>query len=165
MVSSTETEEDAAAPGQVAGRFGVYGGRYVPETLVAALFARPEIEVATLCTPVEAEEAQAASACKVVMDAGGEALYFSRAPIPFPREGAPGYMKHLGYYAYSRRALNAFHGWPPAPLEQVERLEQLRFLHHGVGIAVAETPFNTIGIDTAEDLAAVEARLSGGGAG
>ena len=133
------------------------------DTLVEALFARPEIEVATLCTPVDAAEAQAVSACKVVMDASGQALYFSRAAIPFPRDGEARYLKHLGYYAYSRRALESFHRWPPAPLEQVERLEQLRFLHHGVEIAVAETPFNTFGVDTAEDLAAVEAALRAAG--
>lgn len=125
-------------------------------TLVAALFSQPEIEVASLYTPVPAEEAQAASACKVVMDLSGRALYFSRAAIPFPREGQPQYRKHLGYYAYSRHALRQFHAWAPTELENYERLEQLRFLAHGVPIAMAETPHNTIGIDTPEDLAEVE---------
>jgi len=135
------------------------------DSLVEALFARPETEVASLYTPISSAEAQAPSACKVVMEANGLALYFSRAPIPFPREAVPRYCKHLGYYAYSRAALEAFHGWPPAPLEDVERLEQLRFLHHGVRIAMAETPFNTIGIDTAEDLATAEAVLRQANAG
>ncbi|HXE30835.1 MAG TPA: 3-deoxy-manno-octulosonate cytidylyltransferase [Terriglobales bacterium] len=128
--------------------------------LVTALFRSPEIEVASLFTPVEAGEAQPPSACKVVVDAAGWALYFSRAPIPYPREGQPRYRKHLGYYAYSRAALQRFHAWPPAELELAERLEQLRFLDHGVRIAMAETPFNTVGIDTPEDLAAVEKLLS-----
>lgn len=131
------------------------------DTLAAALFSSPEIEVASLYTPVDSVEAALPSACKVVLDGRGRALYFSRAPIPFPREGAPTYRKHLGYYAYSRSALNAFHAWEPVALELTERLEQLRFLHHGVAIAMAETPFNTVGIDTAEDLAAAEHLLSG----
>ncbi|MGN6591800.1 MAG: 3-deoxy-manno-octulosonate cytidylyltransferase [Terriglobales bacterium] len=127
------------------------------DTLIDALFSRPEVTVASLYTPISAGEAQAASNCKVVVEASGWALYFSRAPIPYAREGQPQYRKHLGYYAYSREALDAFHAWPPARLEEVERLEQLRFLDHGVRIAMAETPFNTIGIDTAEDLAMAEA--------
>jgi 3-deoxy-manno-octulosonate cytidylyltransferase (CMP-KDO synthetase) len=125
--------------------------------LVEALFSAPEVEVASLYTPVAEEEAQPPSACKVVLDGGGRALYFSRAVIPYPREAKPHYLKHLGYYAYSRAALEAFHGWPPSALEQAERLEQLRFLEHGVRIAMAPTRTNTIGIDTPEDLAQAEA--------
>lgn len=129
------------------------------EALVAALFARPDIEVASLYTDADAAEAALPSVCKVVMDEQGKALYFSRSPIPFFREGKPHYHKHLGYYAYSRSALRRFHAWPPVPLEQAERLEQLRFLHHGIEIAMAYTPHNTIGVDTMEDLAEVERKL------
>jgi len=129
------------------------------DALVDALFDASDIEVASLYTPVGTAAAQAASACKVVVDERGRALYFSRAPIPYPREGTPVYKKHLGYYAYSRAALDRFHAWPPSELEQHERLEQLRFLHHGVAIAMAETPFDTIGVDTEEDLAEAAARL------
>ena len=128
--------------------------------LIAALFSSPEVEVASLYTAAEAEEVPLPSVCKVVMDARRRALYFSRATIPFPREGSPRYAKHLGYYAYSRQALASFHSWPPSELESVERLEQLRFLDHGVGIQMAETPFNTIGSDTAEDLAQGELRVA-----
>ncbi|TAN24045.1 MAG: 3-deoxy-manno-octulosonate cytidylyltransferase [Acidobacteria bacterium] len=131
------------------------------EVLVDALFREEATQVASLYTVMEAAEAQLPSACKVVLDGQGRALYFSRAAIPFPREGQPQYYKHLGYYAYSREALEAFHGWAPTMLEMTERLEQLRFLHHGVEIAMAETPYNTIGIDTAEDLAAAEALIRG----
>lgn len=131
------------------------------EALVDALFREEATQVASLYTPIETEEAQLPSACKVVLDGQGRALYFSRAAIPFPREGRPQYYKHLGYYAYSREALDAFHDWAPTALEMTERLEQLRFLHHGVAIAMATTPYNTIGIDTAEDLAVVEALLRG----
>lgn len=129
------------------------------EALVAALFARPDIEVASLFTDADAAEAALPSVCKVVMDDRGKALYFSRSPIPFFREGKPHYHKHLGYYAYSRSALQRFHAWLPVPLEQVERLEQLRFLYHGIEIAMAYTPHNTIGVDTMEDLAEVERKL------
>jgi 3-deoxy-manno-octulosonate cytidylyltransferase (CMP-KDO synthetase) len=125
--------------------------------LVEALFSAPEVEVASLYTPVSAAAAQPPSVCKVVVETNGRALYFSRAVIPYPREAAPQYLKHLGYYAYSRAALENFHVWPPSPLELAERLEQLRFLDHGVRIAMAPTPFNTIGIDTPEDLAQAEA--------
>jgi 3-deoxy-manno-octulosonate cytidylyltransferase (CMP-KDO synthetase) len=127
------------------------------ETLIEALFSAPEVEIATLCTPVSAEEAQQPSAVKVVTDAAGRSLYFSRAPIPFPREGVAAFRKHLGYYAYSRTALDRFHTWPVSHLEQIERLEQLRFLENGMTLQVAETPYDTIGIDTAEDLARAEA--------
>lgn len=127
------------------------------ETLVDALFSAPEVEIATLCTPVSDEEAQQPSAVKVVTDAAGRSLYFSRAPIPFPREGVGAFRKHLGYYAYSRAALDRFHTWPVSHLEQIERLEQLRFLENGMTLQVAETPYDTIGIDTAEDVARAEA--------
>ncbi|MGH9541583.1 MAG: 3-deoxy-manno-octulosonate cytidylyltransferase [Terriglobales bacterium] len=126
------------------------------DALLDALFAAPDIEVATLSTPLAAAEADAPNIVKVVLDRRGRALYFSRAPIPYPREGPPLYRKHLGYYAYSRRALDAFRAWPAGALETAERLEQLRFLENGWPIAVAETPFDSIGVDTAEDLARVE---------
>ncbi|MHB8734435.1 MAG: 3-deoxy-manno-octulosonate cytidylyltransferase [Terriglobales bacterium] len=130
------------------------------DTLVAALFARAECEIATLATPIDGQEAQEPSAVKVVCDARGLARYFSRAPIPFPRDGAPGaYLKHLGYYAYSRGALDQFHALPVSRLEAIEKLEQLRFLENGWEITVAETPHDSIGVDTAEDLARVDAVL------
>jgi len=129
-------------------------------TLIDTLFAAADTEVATIYTAASAAEAAAPSVCKLVTDERGRALYFSRAAIPFAREGAPAYKKHLGFYAYSRRALDAFHAWPPAPLEEHERLEQLRFLHHGVAIACAATPFDTVGVDTLEDLTEVERILT-----
>ena len=134
--------------------------REMLETLLEALFSAPEVQIATLCTPVSDEEAQQPSAVKVVADAMGRSLYFSRAPIPFPREGVGAFRKHLGYYAYSRAALDRFHAWPVSHLEQIERLEQLRFLENGMTLQVAETPYDTIGIDTADDLARAEAWFS-----
>ncbi|MGH9467320.1 MAG: 3-deoxy-manno-octulosonate cytidylyltransferase [Terriglobales bacterium] len=135
------------------------------DALIAALFSDASVQVASLYTPVAAEEAQLPSACKVAMDERERALYFSRAPIPFPRNGAPRYYKHLGFYAYSRSALRSFHAWAPTALEQAEGLEQLRFLFHGVGIQMAQTRWNTIGIDTREDVAAAEQALAAAGEG
>ncbi|MFZ0661208.1 MAG: 3-deoxy-manno-octulosonate cytidylyltransferase, partial [Acidobacteriaceae bacterium] len=97
------------------------------------------------------------SAVKVVTDAAGRALYFSRATIPYDRDGAgPKYFKHLGFYAYRKAALDRFVALPESALERSERLEQLRFLENGIGIHVRETPYDTVGVDTEEDLRRVE---------
>ena len=84
----------------------------------------------------------------------GRALYFSRATIPFDRDGAgfTGYRKHLGIYAYRKAALERFAALRPSPLELTERLEQLRLLENGIGLYVADAPGDTIGVDTEEDL-------------
>src|SRR2546425_131149 len=89
------------------------------------------------------------------------ALCFSKYGIPFDRDnrGAVRY-KHVGLYAYTRPALDAFHRLPPSVLERTEGLEQLRFLEHGIPITVMETTEATIGVDTEEDLRAAEARLT-----
>lgn len=116
------------------------------------------VQVGTLMTPASAEDILNPNAVKVVADAAGRALYFSRATIPFDRDrsGAVRYSKHLGFYAYRKAALDRFVAWPESALERAERLEQLRFLENGVAIYVAETPHNTIGVDTEEDLRAAE---------
>jgi len=90
---------------------------------------------------------------KVVTDLEGRALYFSRATIPFDRDGIrPKYFKHLGLYAYRKPALDKFITLPESSLEQSERLEQLRFLENGISIFLGETPHDSIGVDTEEDL-------------
>jgi 3-deoxy-manno-octulosonate cytidylyltransferase (CMP-KDO synthetase) len=124
----------------------------------------PAIEVGTLKTPAAGTDIENPNAVKVVTDAAGRALYFSRATIPFDRDGTStvSYYKHLGFYAYRRSALERFCTWPESALERSERLEQLRFLENGVGIRVAETPFDTIGVDTEEDLQRVDALLRSG---
>jgi 3-deoxy-manno-octulosonate cytidylyltransferase (CMP-KDO synthetase) len=134
-----------------------------PEHLTALLrpFAQPHVEVSTLkvlCTP---ENIANPNAVKVVTAADGRALYFSRATIPFDRDGAsPPYWKHIGLYAYRKAALQRFPTLPPSALEQIERLEQLRFLENGIAIHVEPTDFDTIGVDTEEDIIRVEALLS-----
>lgn len=128
-----------------------------------ALFDRPEVDVATLAVRCPAEEFANPNAVKVVTALDGRALYFSRATIPYDRDqtGFAGYRKHLGIYAYRKAALERFAALAPAPLEKLERLEQLRLLENGMGLYVAEAPADTIGVDTEEDLARAEAVLRG----
>ncbi|WP_406707459.1 3-deoxy-manno-octulosonate cytidylyltransferase [Tunturiibacter gelidoferens] len=159
-----------------------------PQHLTALLrpFTHHHVEVSTLkvlCTP---ENIANPNAVKVVTAADGRALYFSRATIPFDRDGqigkgqardgaalnktiresaasdratAPQYWKHIGLYAYRKTTLERFPTLPPSLLEQTERLEQLRFLENGIPIYVEPTEFDTIGVDTEEDLQRVEALL------
>jgi len=126
------------------------------------LMAREEVLVGTLKTPCAEEDVNNPNAVKVLTALDGRALYFSRATIPFDRDhtGAVKYFKHLGFYAYRKSALDAFRTWPESELERNERLEQLRFLDNGVAIHVAETPFDTVGVDTEEDLRRVERILA-----
>ena len=125
------------------------------------LMEREGVEVGTLKTPCSVEDVDNPNAVKVVTALDSRALYFSRATIPFERDRASQvrYYKHLGFYAYRRTALDAFCAWPESVLERSERLEQLRFLDHGIAIHVAETPFDTVGVDTEEDLQRVEGML------
>jgi 3-deoxy-manno-octulosonate cytidylyltransferase (CMP-KDO synthetase) len=119
------------------------------------------IQVGTLKTPASSEEINNPNAVKIVTDAAGRALYFSRATIPYDRDGGnPGYFKHLGFYAYRKAALDRFCALPESSLERSERLEQLRFLENGISIHVAETPYDTVGVDTEEDLRRVEEILA-----
>ncbi len=124
-------------------------------------FRDPAVEVTTLATPCSPADVANPNAVKVVLDCTGRALYFSRAAIPFDRDrtGTVRYRKHLGLYAYRAGALARFAAMSPGTLESAERLEQLRFLENGIPIHVAESPYETIGVDTAEDLAAAEAYL------
>jgi 3-deoxy-manno-octulosonate cytidylyltransferase (CMP-KDO synthetase) len=129
------------------------------ESLIEVM-KRPGVEVGTLKTPAAEVDVNNPSAVKVVTDSNGRALYFSRATIPFDRDQTyPAYYKHLGFYGYTKSALDRFVGWPESAPERAERLEQLRFLENGVSIYVAETPFDSIGVDTEEDVARVEGIL------
>ncbi|MBI2217211.1 MAG: 3-deoxy-manno-octulosonate cytidylyltransferase [Candidatus Rokubacteria bacterium] len=130
------------------------------ERLVEPFLTRAETQVTTLCIEATPEEAASSTVNKVVIGALGQALYFSKYPIPFDRDGrGVTRYKHPGFYAYRRHALEMFHRWRPTPLELAEGLEQLRFLEHGIPIIVVETDEPTIGVDTEADLQAVEARL------
>jgi 3-deoxy-manno-octulosonate cytidylyltransferase (CMP-KDO synthetase) len=106
------------------------------------------------------EELRDPHVVKVVVDRDEFALYFSRAPIPFDRDfagGLTGAWRHVGLYAYRRSFLARFAAMVPSPLEQTERLEQLRALEHGIRIKVLETHHHSIGVDTPADLVQVEA--------
>ena len=122
----------------------------------------PAVQVGTLKTLAAGIDIDNPSAVKVVTDSTGRALYFSRATIPFDRDGVgPRYHKHLGFYGYRKDVLDQFVRWPESSLERSERLEQLRFLENGVSIYVGETPFDTVGVDTEEDVRRVEQILRG----
>lgn len=101
---------------------------------------------------------------KLVVDNDNDALYFSRSPIPFDRDGQSGvnYLRHIGVYAYRREVLWRFVRLPMGKLEQIEKLEQLRALENGIPIRMVYTDYQGIGIDTPEDLARVERLLDTG---
>ena len=122
-----------------------------------ALMHDPAVMVGTLKTAAAPVDVSNPNAVKVVTDSAGRALYFSRATSPFDRDRThPSYFKHLGFYAFRKTALDRFVALPESALEKSERLEQLRFLENGIPIHVAETEFDTIGVDTEEDLKRAE---------
>ena len=126
-----------------------------PEQIAAllAVMKDPAVRVGTVKTLCPLEDVGNPNAVKVVTVPGGRALYFSRATIPFDRDGTePRYFKHLGLYAYRKPALDLFVSRPESILEKSERLEQLRFLENGIEIYVGETTYDSIGVDTEEDL-------------
>jgi 3-deoxy-manno-octulosonate cytidylyltransferase (CMP-KDO synthetase) len=138
----------------------------VPPALIArvaaALAADAGASVATACHPIhDAAEFANPNVVKVVLDAKGRALYFSRAGIPYPRDGgAPAGYRHVGLYAYRMAFLRRYAGLAPAPPERAEQLEQLRVLWHGERIAVViEESAIPPGVDTPADLEAVLKRL------
>lgn len=123
---------------------------------VSTLLDDPDCQMATLKRRIERpEDIQNPNVVKVVTTRDGWALYFSRSPVPYPREGRAVYWKHIGLYVYRRDLLLAYGSLPRGPLEETEKLEQLRALENGIGIRVAETEYDTIGVDTPEDLDAV----------
>jgi len=126
------------------------------------LMQRDGVEVGTLRTICSTEEVTNPNTVKVIASLHDQAMYFSRATIPFDRDnaGIVPYYKHLGFYAYRKPALDRFYEWPESLLERTERLEQLRFLANGIPIHVAETAYDTVGVDTEEDLQRVEAILA-----
>ena len=121
---------------------------------------------AVMVTPArrleDLELAQNPNLVKVVFDHHGRALYFSRSPLPYWRDGErPYFYKHIGMYAYRVEFLQEFVALPPGRWEQAEKLEQLRALEHGYPIHVVETGEDTLEVDTPEDVARVEAYLRG----
>jgi len=126
------------------------------QTLVE-LMQNSAIEVGTLKTKARHTDIHNPAAVKVVTDIFERALYFSRAAVPHDRDSSgASYFKHLGFYAYRKAALDRFVSLPESSLERSEKLEQLRFLENGMPIYVKETPFDSIGVDTEDDLQRVE---------
>jgi 3-deoxy-manno-octulosonate cytidylyltransferase (CMP-KDO synthetase) len=142
----------------------------VVDEVAEALNARPRIDIATAVAPIQSlAEFLDVSCVKALRARQGHALYFSRAAVPWPRDsiaaGRPtrfaGAWRHIGIYAYRVSSLLQFASWPPTPLEETERLEQLRALEHGMRIhlvTLAEAP--PAGVDTPEDLERVRACLA-----
>jgi 3-deoxy-manno-octulosonate cytidylyltransferase (CMP-KDO synthetase) len=130
------------------------------DTLVT-LMKNPEVPVGTLKTPAAPDDIANPNAVKVVTDLNGRSLYFSRSTVPYDRDGShPKYFKHLGIYAYRKPWLERFVTLPESSLERAERLEQLRFLENGIPIYVAETAYDSIGVDTEEDFQRVKKLLA-----
>lgn len=130
-----------------------------PEVIdrLAEAFADENLQMATLKTAMREEEYDNPAAVKVVTDLNGYALYFSRSLLPYPRKKPEDFkvFKHVGVYAYRRSFLLKYAALTPTPLERAESLEQLRALENGYKIKVLESDFQGIGVDTPEDLAAV----------
>ena len=123
---------------------------------IAPFLADASVQITTLyhriSTPAELSNP---NVVKVVVDRGGFALYFSRSPVPYvrdPRGGWPPLFRHVGLYAYRRSALLVLATLEPTPLERTESLEQLRALEHGIRIKAVETRYDSLGVDTPEDL-------------
>jgi 3-deoxy-manno-octulosonate cytidylyltransferase (CMP-KDO synthetase) len=113
----------------------------------------PSVLAASAYKRISNPEADDPNLVKVVTDSGGNALYFSRSKIPYPRDHHfDRYKGHLGIYGYTMRSLSLYCSLPPSHLEQVEKLEQLRILSHGYRIAMTEVESESFGIDTPEDL-------------
>lgn len=137
-----------------------------PAMIAAALtpMSDPDVRMATLRRRLDESDLRNPNVVKVVVDRRGDALYFSRAPIPWARDAAGQFapqstFKHVGLYVYRRDFLITVAGLSPTPLEQAESLEQLRVLEHGYRIRTVETTLDSIGVDTPDDLARVRARL------
>ncbi len=138
------------------------------DQLVALLTDNPNVSVGTLAAPFPiGKDPTDPNAVKVVLDARGNAIYFSRSLIPYPRDlggkanKPDNWLLHLGIYAYRRMFLLELASLAPTPLEMREKLEQLRILEHGCSIAVAVVDESPIGIDTPEDYAAFVRRING----
>jgi len=119
------------------------------------------LSMATLAHPIKSDaDFNDPNVVKVVLNDKGHALYFSRAPIPFPRNGGSNRLQHVGLYAYRKEFLLIYPGLEPCETERAESLEQLRVLHHGYSIAVNVGDYSCIGVDTPEDLIRAEKAMT-----
>jgi 3-deoxy-manno-octulosonate cytidylyltransferase (CMP-KDO synthetase) len=135
------------------------------DTAVGALLEEPTAAVATVATPIKIPaDIMDPNICKVVLDFDENALYFSRAPIPWVRDSASKiqvrHLKHLGLYVFQRPALLEYPTLPQGELERIERLEQLRWLENGWKIRIAEVEHDAVSVDVPEDVLRVEKLLA-----
>jgi 3-deoxy-manno-octulosonate cytidylyltransferase (CMP-KDO synthetase) len=133
--------------------------------LAKEMFVNPKEQMATLAANFKkVGDAANPNTAKVVTDARGRALYFSRCPIPFIRNGNAGkagpFLKHIGLYAYRRNFLIKFTQWPVGRLERLEKLEQLRALENGAGIKVLRTNYSCLSVDSPEDVDQIEKHMN-----
>ena len=134
------------------------------DAIVEAMQDDATVQIGTLASPIlQTAEIMDPNVVKVVLDFDDNALYFSRAPIPWVRDtkaaGAVQHLKHIGLYACRHEALMDFPTLPPGELERVEQLEQLRWLENGYKIRVVETEYDAVSVDVPADIARVEALL------
>jgi len=132
------------------------------DRLAEALQDDPKLGMVTAANPLtNPANVQDPNVVKVVTDLAGRALYFSRSIIPYDRDGRGGikYLRHQGIYGYRRKVLLGFVKWKPTPLEQAEKLEQLRALEHGIAIGVIVVQRGSVGVDVPADLAKAERAL------
>jgi 3-deoxy-manno-octulosonate cytidylyltransferase (CMP-KDO synthetase) len=134
------------------------------DTAVGALLEEPEVAVATVATPIKIPgDIMDPNVVKVVLDFDDNALYFSRAPIPWVRDTGGSiqvrHLKHLGLYVFQREALLEYPTLPQGELERIEQLEQLRWMENGTKIRVAEVQHDAVSVDVPEDVARVEKLL------
>ncbi len=136
------------------------------ERMIGLLHNDSAIQMSTVACPMQLEEVDDPNRVKVVVDSAGRALYFSRSPIPFDRDGTfqggstQGYLRHIGIYAYYNGFLQKFVTLPPSWLENMEKLEQLRVLENGYKIGVALVEDAPLDVDTKSDLEVVRTLLS-----
>lgn len=135
------------------------------DTAVGALLEEPQVTIATVATPIKVPaDIMDPNICKVALDFDENALYFSRAPIPWVRDTAghvqARHLKHLGLYVFRREALLEYPTLPQGELERIEQLEQLRWLENGWKIRVAEVEHDAVSVDVPDDIARVEKLLA-----
>lgn len=129
--------------------------------VVSAIEADETVRMSTLRKQIsDPVDASNPNVVKVVVDLGGDALYFSRAAVPFVHDATVPIFRHIGLYAYRRAFACELAALPSTPLERSESLEQLRALEHGFSIRVVETQYDSIGVDTPEDLERVRLRMT-----
>lgn len=129
---------------------------FIEECVVKSVIERAKNTtslITSCCKKIDLLHVKDPNLVKVILDANSNAIYFSRSAIPYDREGGfEGYFGHLGIYAFSKKSLQIFCSLSYAPIEHIEKLEQLRAIYHGYKIAMVEVQSQSFGIDTPEDL-------------